>query len=184
MNSNMSSNENVANQNSAAHEPLVDRALMGLDLAAEHHLANCTCCQGEREKTERALEHYAEMEREQAGRQEAFWSDQATRIRAACRSIKRRPSGAVILVPALALLLVLGLELVPRLKPQAPPPRAKAETISDQDLLVAVESAVDRGTPYALEPVALSIELESNSAASQKGITHSNMRKEPASHVE
>jgi len=179
MNSNLNSNQN------SAHEPLVDRALMGLDLAAEHHLATCPCCQGERERTERALQRYAETEREQASRHEAFWTDQAARIRGACRSIKRRPSAAAVLVPALALLLLLTLELVPRSKPQAPPANAKGQSISDQDLLLAVERAVDSGTPYALEPVAFSIEVgQSHSAGSQKGVSHSNLRKEPASHVE
>lgn len=175
-----------SNSRSELHEPLIDRALMGLDLAAEHHLANCPCCQGEREKTEQALRRYAEFEREKAVREETTWSEQAARIRAACASVPRRPAAAAVLAPALALLLVLSLTLLPRPKPQAPASTAKVESISDQDLLLAVERAVDSGTPYALEPVALIVDAREtgSSAIPQKKVTHPKTRKESASHVQ
>jgi hypothetical protein len=178
-------NSNLNEKGSASHELLVDRALMGLDLAAEHHLANCPCCQGEREKTERALRQYAEFEREQAGRRESFWSDQARRIGSACGSAKRRPVAAAVLVPALGLLLALGLGFALRRQPVPAPAAARMETVSDQDLLLAVESAVDSATPYALEPVALTVDVRDlSSAVPQKNTGHSKMRKESTSHAE
>lgn len=168
---------------SDSHAPLVDRALMGLDLAAEHHLANCPCCQGEREKTERALERYAAFEREQVERQETFWADQATRIRAACNSVRRRPAAAAALVPALGLLLVLGLGLMLRRQPVPAPPVAHIRTVSDHELLLAVESAVDNGTPYALEPVALMVEEREPVKDLQKRNVRQKMNKEPKSYA-
>ena len=161
------------NENASSHEPLVDRALIGLDLTAEHHLANCPCCQGEREKTEQALRHFAELQREQASRSEAFWEDQTARIRAARASLARRMPGAAILAPALVLLVVLGFELTPRRQAQTGP--TETQTISDHDLLVAVEQAVDNGTPYAFAPVALvADESEPSSAASIKNVPQKN----------
>src|SRR5258708_6579118 len=44
------------NPNENSHDPLVERALVGLDLAAEHHLANCAPCQTERERVQEALQ--------------------------------------------------------------------------------------------------------------------------------
>lgn len=162
------SNSDNLKRDSGSHAPLVDRALMGLDLAAEHHLANCPCCQGEREETEQALLRYADFEREQAGRQESFWSDQLVRIRAACPTASRRTSAGVVLVPALALLLVLGLGFGLRRQPAPVPTTAHVENISDHDLLLAVESAVDSGTPYALEPVALMVDEPESAGDLQK----------------
>jgi hypothetical protein len=163
-------------QNPNSHEPLIDSALIGLDLTAEHHLAHCPCCQGEREKTERALRQFAELKREQASRSEAFWEEQTARIRAARARLARRSSPAAILVPALALLLVIGFELAPRRQPQAR--QTETQTISDHDLLVAVEQAVDNGTPYALEPVALMAdEVEPGSVLPNKKVPQKNHRK-------
>jgi hypothetical protein len=164
------------NQNPNSHEPLIDSALIGLDLTAEHHLAHCPCCQGEREKTEQALRQFAELEREQASRSEAFWEEQTARIRAARAGMARRASPAAILVPALVLLLVLGLALTPRRQPPTRP--TQTQEVSDHDLLVAVERAVDNGTPYALEPVALvADEAESSPALPKANVSHKNTRK-------
>jgi hypothetical protein len=164
------------NNNPNSHEPLIDSALIGLDLSAEHHLAHCPCCQGEREKTEQALRQFAELEREQASRSEDFWEEQTARIRAARISLARRASPAPILVPALALLLVLGLAITPRRQPPTRP--TPTQEISDHDLLVAVERAVDNGTPYALEPVALvADDTESSSAVPNKNVPQKNHKK-------
>jgi len=163
-------------RNPNSHEPLIDSALIGLDLTAEHHLAHCPGCQGEREKTERALRQFAELEREQASRSEAFWEEQTARIRAARASLARRPAPAAILVPALVLLLILGLSLTPRRQPPTRP--TQTQEVSDHDLLVAVERAVDNGTPYALEPVALvADEAESSRALPNKSVHQENHKK-------
>ena len=164
------------NENPNSHEPLIDSALIGLDLTAEHHLAHCPCCQGEREKTEQALRRFAELELERASRTDAFWEEQTVRIRSARASLARRTPPAAILVPALALLLVLGVALTPGRQPQT---RAtETQTISDHDLLVAVERALDNGTPYALEPVALVVdEAESSTSMPNKTVPKKNHKK-------
>jgi hypothetical protein len=161
----------------SSHEPLVDRALMGLDLAAEHHLANCLCCQSDREAIERALKHFAEVQREQAKGTESFWERQAAKIReATARSEK--PSFALRSIPALAVVaLVAFLFLRPTSKPTPPiaPPMP-----SDEVVLTEVERAMASGTPEALEPVSL------YSAADTEEVSSPNSRtkKEPASHEE
>ena len=170
---------------SQSHEPLVDRALMGIDLAAEHHLANCPCCQGEREKTEQALRHYSAFQREEAGREDNFWNEQAHRIQVACHALRPRSNAAARLVPALALVMVLGLGLALWRQPSTARPTAQLQTVSDQDLLIAVESAVDTGTPYALEPVAVMVEEHEKASLMPRSKTLSNRKhKEPASHVQ
>jgi hypothetical protein len=164
------------NHSPNSHEPLIDGALIGLDLTAEHHLAHCPCCQGEREKTEQALRQFAELEREQASRSDAFWEEQTARIRTARVSLARRTPPAAILVPALVLLLVLGLVLTSRRQP--PTKATQTQEVSDHDLLVAVERAVDNGTPYALEPVALVVdEAESGAAMPNKNVPQKNHKK-------
>jgi predicted anti-sigma-YlaC factor YlaD len=162
------------------HEPLIDRALMGLDLTAEHHLANCPCCRGERENTERALQLYAESQREEANRPQSFWEEQATRIRSARASLSSRPPVAAVLAPALALLLVLGLGLRSHDRAQTPQTAVPSATISDHDLLVAVERAVDNGTPFALE--AVTPVAEANATVSTKA--NKKMDRETKSHAE
>ena len=172
------------NPNFDSHEPLIDSALIGLDLTAEHHLSNCPCCQGEREKTEQALRRYAEFERDRASRPESFWDDQAARIRAARSKPGRLQLGAV-LVPALALLVVLVLELAPQREPLSPLPTVQAQSISDHDLLIAVERAVDNGMPYALQPVALAVDQgESGAAVPKQNVPSNKMIKEFNSHAQ
>lgn len=161
-----------------SHEPLIDSALIGLDLTAEHHLANCPCCQGEREKTEQALREFAEMQRDEATRPEPFWQAQADRIRAARAQISPRSPLRTALVPALALLLLLALQLTPQ-KETSPKPVQQVQAISDHDLLVEVERTMNTATPYALEPVA----LLSDESASTYSVPENNATKEPRSHV-
>jgi hypothetical protein len=166
------------NPDSNPHEPLVDSALIGLDLTAEHHLAHCPCCQAEREKTEQALRRFAESQRERAAQTESFWQQQAERIRSARRSSDLRSALRAVLVPALAVFLLLAIELKPT-KRAVPRPTAQVQTVSDHELLVEVERAVDNGTPYALEPVALlSDEADTTSAVHDK-----NIPKESRSHA-
>jgi hypothetical protein len=162
-----------------SHEPLIDRALIGLDLAAEHHLAHCSCCQGEREKTEQALRRYAEKQREEASRPESFWDEQAARIRGARVSLRRQPPVVAVLASAATLLLVLGVALAPQRRIQTPQKSAALQNISDHDLLLAVERAVDNGTPYALEPVALMVdEPESTGSLQKKNMSRQKTKKE------
>ena len=69
------------NSNENPHEPLVERALVSFDLAAEHHIAHCQPCQTEREKVEDALRQFGAANREYANRPTSFYEQQAARIR-------------------------------------------------------------------------------------------------------
>jgi len=71
------------NSNENAHDPLVEQALVGFDLAAEHHIAHCGPCQAERERVEAALRQFGAANREYANRPASFWEQQAESIRAA-----------------------------------------------------------------------------------------------------
>ena len=176
------------NPNENTHEPLVDRALVGFDLAAEHHLANCQPCQEERERVEEALRLFGAANREYANRPESFWEQQAQRIRAARSERAQRSKIALTLTPGLAVLLLLGFALISR-TPDTPPPttsmnvptvQGTSNAMSDHELLLEVERAVGTDTPLSLEPATLLVEenedavpLES-STASKEPRTHEN----------
>ena len=153
--------------NEKSHEPLVERALIGFDLAAEHHLANCEPCQQERERVQEALNLFGAAKRESAKRPETFWEQQAVRIRAARSEQVKRSRMALALTPGLAVLLLIGFALVagsPKVDPKpAPISRAATPVISDQELLMEVERAVQSGTPLALEPATLMVEEDTDS---------------------
>jgi hypothetical protein len=148
------------NPNPNPHDPFVECALMGLDLAAEHHLANCPDCQSERNDLEGALRRFSAEVRGETSRPAAFWDMQAARIDEARRS-RVAPSLAARALSAGAMAAVLALAMLQggsKGRPAASP----SETVSDQELLVEVERAVGGGTPLALEPAALMMEENSN----------------------
>jgi len=172
------------NINENSHEPLVERALIGFDLAAEHHLANCEPCQQERESVREALSLFGAAQREYANRPEIFWEQQAARIRAARNEQVKKSRIALSLTPGLAVLLLLGFALVTRGTKVSPAPTsinsAAAPAISDQELLMEVERAVQSDTPLSLEPATLMVEEDAgsmpmNSQNSSKELrTHEN----------
>ena len=155
------------NTNENSHEPLVERALIGFDLAAEHHLANCEPCQRERERVQEVLNLFGAAKRESANRPEIFWEQQAARIRSARNEQVKRSRLALSLTPGLAVLLLLGVALItraPKVNPTQTPIRTAAgPQISDQDLLMEVERAVQSGTPLSLEPATLMVEDDADS---------------------
>jgi hypothetical protein len=151
------------NSNENAHDPLVEQALIGFDLAAEHHIAHCEPCQTERERVEEALCRFGAANREYANRPNSFWEQQAESIRAAQQASVRRSRATLALVPSVVVLLLLGFAVLgraPGVRPVAvaPPP---AQTDSDHELLVGVERAMGRRTPLALEPATLMVEESS-----------------------
>jgi len=173
------------NPNGNTHDPLVERALMGFDLAAEHHLANCQPCQDERERVEEALRLFGAAKREYANRPESFWEQQAQRIRAAGNERARKSSVALMLTPGLAVLLLIGAALLSRVPNSLPssaiassPTTAKLDRLSDHELLLEVERAVQSDTPLSLEPAMLMVE-ENDSGMP---LSSSNARKEPHTH--
>ncbi len=147
-----------------AHEPLVERVLVGFDLAAEHHVAKCGPCQAERERLEDVLRQFGTANREYAARSEDFWERQAAQIRAKRRAAGARRRMAAGLAPVLAALLLIGVLLVPR-APRVEPSAQTAPALpsdSDHELLLAVERAVETDTPQALAPVAWTEEESSD----------------------
>jgi hypothetical protein len=172
------------NSNENAHDPLVDRALVGFDLAAEHHLANCQPCQQERERVEEALRMFSAANRENAHRPESFWEQQALRIRAARNERAKKSRVALTLTPGLAVLLLIGAALLSRVPNSQPPAalnppaaEAGADRLSDHELLLEVERAVQSDTPLSLEPAML---VEEND--SSMPLSSSNARKELHTH--
>ncbi len=150
------------NPNENSHDPLVERALVGLDLAAEHHLANCAPCQTERERVQEALQLFGAANREYANRSENFWEQQAARIRAAQTERSHRSRLAVTLTPGLAVLMLLAFALLHR-APVSLPVQPVAQIDYDHELLVEVERAVHTATPLSLQAATLMVE-ESDSS--------------------
>ena len=151
------------NSNENAHDPLVEQALIGFDLAAEHHIAHCEPCQTERERVEEALCRFGAANREYANRPASFWEQQAASIRAAQQASVQRSRATLALVPSVVVLLLLGfavLDRAPGVRPVAVAPPL-AQTDSDHELLVGVERAMGRRTPLALEPATLMVEESS-----------------------
>jgi hypothetical protein len=151
------------NSDENSHDSLVARALVGFDLAAEHHIAHCPPCQTERERVEDAVRQFSVANREYASRPEVFWEQQAARIRAARRESGQRSRLTMTLVPSMVVLLLLAIAVLGR-APGARPAAVttpSVQTDSDHELLLEVERAVGTGTPHALEPATLMVE-ESN----------------------
>jgi hypothetical protein len=169
------------NSNENSHEPLVERALVGFDLAAEHHLANCAPCQTEREQVEEALRNFGAANRRYANRPESFWEQQAARIRAARNEQGQRSRVGLALTPGLAVLLLLAFALVnrgPGMRPVASSVGPVQSDSSDHELLLEVERAVQSETPLSLEPATLMVEESDNNLPASS----TNTSKEPRSH--
>ena len=151
------------NSNENAHDPLVERALVEFDLAAEHHIAHCEPCQTERERVEEALREFGAANREYANRPASFWEQQAASIRLAQQASVQRSRATLALVPSVVVLLLLGFAVLgqaPGVRPVAVAPMA-SQTDSDHELLVGVERAMRTDTPRALQPATLMVEESS-----------------------
>lgn len=168
------------NSNENTHDPLVERAVVGFDLAAEHHLASCAPCQSEREEIDNALRQFGMASREYASRPEIFWEQQAARIRAARGKSEQRSRLAMTLVPSVVVLLLLAFAVLGRAPGVRPVAQATpaVQTDSDHELLLEVERAVGTDTPAALQPATLMVE-ESNG---QEPLNSTSQDKETRSH--
>jgi hypothetical protein len=148
------------NSNDNTHDPLVEHALVGFDLAAEHHIAECQPCQAERDQVEVALRQFAAANREYAKRPEDFWELQAGRIRAARAESDSKSRLTMTLVPSVVVLLLTAFAILGRspgvqpIQPAAP----VAQADSDHELLLEVERAIQSDTPRALEPATLMVD--------------------------
>ena len=151
----------MMNSNENAHDPLVEQALVGFDLTAEHHIAHCEPCQTERERVGEALRQFGAANREYANRPASFWDQQAASIRAAQQTSVRRSRTMVALVPSVVVLLLLGFAILGRAPGVRPVPVAPASAVqrdADHELLLGVERAIGADTPMALEPATLMVE--------------------------
>lgn len=149
------------NSNENAHDPLVEQALVGFDLAAEHHIAHCEPCQTKRERVEEALRQFGAANREYANRPAGFWEQQAASIRAAQRASAQRSRAMVALIPSVVVLLLLGFAILgraPGVRPVAVAPAPTVQTDADHELLLGVERAIGADTPMALQPATLMVE--------------------------
>jgi hypothetical protein len=168
--------------NHKSHDPLLERALTGFDLAAEHHMANCQPCQTEREHMEEVLRQFGAANREYASRPENFWEQQAARIRTARSECGQRSRLTMTLVPSVVVLLLLAFTILgrtPGIRPMVA--TTSAERIDpDHELLLEVERALQADTPLALQPATLMVEedngeLPTNTGSERKEIrTHEN----------
>jgi hypothetical protein len=165
------------NPNENSHEPLVEQALVGFDLAAEHHLAHCAPCQTERERVQEALQLFGAANREYANRSESFWEQQAARILAARNERTRRSRMVMTLAPGLAVLMLLAFALLHR-APVTPLSQPVVQIDYDHELLVEVERAVQSGTPLSLQAATLMVEDSENS----RPMNSANSVKERRSH--
>jgi tRNA/tmRNA/rRNA uracil-C5-methylase (TrmA/RlmC/RlmD family) len=148
------------NVNDNSHEQLVDQALSGFDLAAEHHIANCHPCQVQRERLEEAFRDFGAANREYAQRPENFWERQTAAIRASRIRAQQRSRMTMALVPSLAVLLLMAVAMLgraPGVRPVTTPTRAQAID-PDHELLLRVERAIQADTPLALEPATLMVD--------------------------
>lgn len=161
-----------------SHELLVEKALVGFDLAAEHHLAHCEPCQEERERVGEALREFGNASRQFAGRPEIFWQQQAARIRAAHQERAQRSRLGLALAPGLAVLFLIAFALLSREPGARPGQPSAAQADSDHELLVEVERALDADTPRSLEPAALMFVQEKSDGT----MSSTNAVKEPRSH--
>jgi len=165
------------NSSENSHDPLVERALVGFDLAAEHHLANCAPCQKERERVQEALQSFGAANRQYAHRPEGFWEQQAARIRVAQQERAHRSRLTLTLAPGLAALVLLASVLLHR-APVPTPAQPAVQVDYDHELLVEVERAMQNGTPMSLQAATLMVE-ESDSSRPMNSV---NSAKESRSH--
>jgi hypothetical protein len=153
------------NSNENSHDPLVERAVVSFDLAAEHHLAECQPCQTERDHVQDVLRKFAVANREYAERPETFWQQQALRIEAARQKSETRSRLMATLVPAVVVLILAAFAILghaPGVHPVATVTPA-AQVDPDHELLLEIERTIQADTPRALEPATLMVnERESN----------------------
>ena len=143
-----------------AHEPLVESALVGFDLAAEHHLAACQPCQTERDRMQEVLREFAAANREYANRPESFWQQQALCIERGRRRSETRSQVKMALVPAVVVLLLAAFAILGRPALVRPIATVKpaVQVDPDHELLLEVERVIQTDTPLALEPATLMVD--------------------------
>jgi hypothetical protein len=95
-------------------------------------------------------------------RSDEFWSRQRIQIGSRMREQRRSSGRKIWLAVACATLLILAVLLTTPAKQASPVAPVRAEIDPDQELLMAVEHAMARATPEALQPVALNVDQALN----------------------
>ncbi len=118
-----------------------------LDAASQDHLKGCEECRAEEQALKSVLDGARESLSAAAERSEVFWIRQRAEINA---RIREQRAGHHRLVWATAVAFVaLAASLLLRPVPQRP---ALAPAVTDQELLMQVESSLSREVPDALAP--------------------------------
>ncbi|MGH9702287.1 MAG: hypothetical protein ACRD4K_02835 [Candidatus Acidiferrales bacterium] len=119
-----------------------------LDAASQAHLEGCGTCRAEERALRSALDGARESLSAAAERSEIFWIRQRAEINA---RIREQRAGHHRLAWATAVaFVVLAASLLLRPVPRREP--APLATVSDQELLMQVESSLSRDVPEALSP--------------------------------
>ena len=127
-------------------EQLFESLLGARDAGAAQHIAACPACRGQLERLRAATAAMRDSARTQAGKPEGFWARQRSAAVARGSQLSVRP----LAWAAAVTVAVLAGMLVQEPRPAPPPPPDP-----DHALMVAVQRAVNREVPQALEPVAL-----------------------------
>ena len=167
-----------------SHDNRVLEALTSRSVPAEDHLLACASCRAERAQLETSLSIFSAAAREATEQPGHFWTRQAAQIHSNIAAApKRRLSFGSRMASALALLGLFAFLLV-RAAPAPKTSVSQASPNSDHELLLAVEQALQRDTPAALEPVTLLVEdMTRTSPGDPPSFASPSFSKEQSRHV-
>ncbi len=121
--------------------------------ASDEHLAECARCRLEVEKVRGFVNVLPEWSRSAGDHPDIFWERQRLAIRSRIAQEPKAGKRATRLAWVTALALILLASLILKTGSRMPVQRAQAD--SEQELLVAVEDALDGYVPEALQPASL-----------------------------
>jgi len=167
-----------------SHDNRVLEALTSRSVPAEDHLLACASCRAERAELEASLSIFSAAAREATEQPGHFWTRQAAQIHSNIAAApQRRLSFGSRMASALALLGLFAFLLV-RAAPAPKTSISQASPHSDHELLLAVEQALQRDTPAALEPVTLLVEdMTRTSPGDTPSFASPSFSKEQSRHV-
>ena len=167
-----------------SHDNRVLEALTCRSVPAEDHLLACASCRAERAELEASLSIFSVAAREATEQPGHFWTRQAAQIHSNIAAApQRRLSFGSRMASALALLGLFAFLLV-RAAPAPKTSISQASPHSDHELLLAVEQALQRDTPAALEPVTLLVEdMTRTNSSDTPSFASPSFSKEQSRHV-
>lgn len=147
------------------HEHRLMEAIIGRSLPAEDHLLACAACRAERDRIESSFRSFAQSARAASDRPGYFWTRQSAQIHERLGSSSRSAFGYGSRMASALALLALTAFLLLQGAPKPLPDSSQVVAVSDHEILLEVERALDRDTPNALEPVTLLVEDMSRNSA-------------------